>query len=167
MSQTELSYEELKRKIIEELKKHTTGTLATSEDGYVTARVLGILPDGLTIYCFVDVNSRKCKQINANPKVALTAGNIQIEGIARLRGQPLDDENAYVIDLFKRTLPDIFENFSRKYFSRASGDGRVLEISSKRATLFVSDSLEILNVEKEKAYRVPLFDIKDSPVYNE
>jgi len=85
MAQEEISYEELKNKVIEELKNPIMGTLASSERGYVTARVLGILSDGLTMYSFVGASTRKCKQIKANPNVAVTAGKLQIEGTAEFQ----------------------------------------------------------------------------------
>jgi len=172
MSQEELAYEELEQKIIEELQKHKHAVLATSDNGYVTAREMRLLSEGMQIYCFTDNGSRKYKQISANPNVAISAGNLQIEGIATIKSHPLHEENAEFIDIFRRTQPEIFEIASRIHFKRP--DIKVLDIAPKRMTLWIGSAepgaesyLDILNVITEQAHRVTTTAIKESPVYNE
>lgn len=72
MSQIELSYEDTKQKMIEEIQKHTRMYLATSEGEFVTVRRMGPIPDGLTIRFLTDINSRKYKHIMHNSQVALS-----------------------------------------------------------------------------------------------
>lgn len=42
----------------------------------------------------------------ANPYEAIVAGNLQIEGVALLKGHPLDEENTVFIETYKETRPD-------------------------------------------------------------
>jgi len=64
--------EELKRTIIEFLKKHNGGTMATiREDGTPQASGMSFVNDGLTIYIAMDPDSQKKKNIDRNPNVGL------------------------------------------------------------------------------------------------
>jgi general stress protein 26 len=74
LSQIELSYEELKLEMIEEIRKHGFMVLATSERKFLTSRTVLCISNGLTIYFATNRNSRKFKQISANPNVALADG---------------------------------------------------------------------------------------------
>ena len=47
-----------------------------------------------------DKNSGKIKQIMRNPNVALCAGNVQIEGVAKIGKHPLDESNAEFVELY-------------------------------------------------------------------
>lgn len=63
---------ELEQTIIEFLKKHYGGTLATvREDGTPQASGVGFVNDGLTIYMAIDPKSYKKKNMDRNPKVGL------------------------------------------------------------------------------------------------
>jgi hypothetical protein len=68
---TQLSYDDLKQEMIQELQKYTHGVLATSDGNLVTARQMMLIPNGLTISCLTGNYSRKFKQISANKNVAL------------------------------------------------------------------------------------------------
>lgn len=63
---------ELEQTIIEFLKKHYGGTLATvREDGTPQASGVGFVNDGLTIYMAIDPKSYKKKNMDRNPNVGL------------------------------------------------------------------------------------------------
>lgn len=66
--------------------------LSTSLDGIVSSRMMSVvLIDGL--FCFqTDRNMRKYAQLTGNPHAALCIDNIQIEGICRETGSPLENE---------------------------------------------------------------------------
>ena len=91
MSQVELPYEDTKESVINSLQKQSLGVLATSKEDIVRAGMMRIISQGLKVYCFTDMNSRKYNQIQTNPNVAIVAKNIQIEGKAILKGTPADE----------------------------------------------------------------------------
>jgi general stress protein 26 len=135
MSQTEFSYEECKKTMIEELKKHEWGFLATSKDDNVRVGLMRLVSDGLTIWCWTDRRSRKYKQIMTNPNVGIADRNIQIEGVATLKGHPLDEENAAYTKAYRENQPDNYEATSNRVFLRTRPNKVVLEIAPKRITL--------------------------------
>lgn len=172
MSQTELSYEELRENVTEELQKHIHGVLATSEGNFVTAREMGLIYDGLTIFSFTAKDSRKYKQIAVNSNVAITARNIQIEGTATLKGHPLDEENTNSINVFQKTQPEVYEVSNKLHFHRQ--DMRLIEIIPRKISKYTNDIesktgayLDILNIPEKKAHRVKSTELLESPAYNE
>lgn len=190
MSQIELSYDDLKQKMISEFQKHDHGILATSDRGYVTARKVRLVADGLTVYCFTDRRSKKYQQMKANPNVAIAADNIQIEGVATLKGHPLDEENAVFLKAYREMRPEAYERSSRRHFPNRP-DGRVVEITPRRVmfwSLTESDVarnvqasvqsedamrkdlakenyMEILDVAKGEAHRVMVSSLTEAPAY--
>lgn len=85
---------ELKEEIITMLEREKHIVLATCSDGHVTARTISHVNAGMDIFFQTDKRFLKVEQILKNPRVALCAGNLQIEGIAKLEGHPSDSENA-------------------------------------------------------------------------
>jgi nitroimidazol reductase NimA-like FMN-containing flavoprotein (pyridoxamine 5'-phosphate oxidase superfamily) len=190
LSQIELSYDDLKQKMITEFQKHDHGILATSDGGYVTARKVRLVYNGLTFFCFTDRRSRKYQQMKANPNVAITADNIQIEGAATLKGHPLDEENAVFLRAYKKMRPEAYERSSRRHFPNRP-EGRVVEITPKRVMLWsLTESdvarnvqasvqseeamrkdlakenyMEILDVAKGEAHRVMVSSLTQAPAY--
>lgn len=173
MSQIELSYEDMKQEMIKEIQKHQFVVLATSEGESVTARSMLLISNGLKIFFMTNPNYRKYNQIMANPNVAIAAGNLQIEGVASLKGHPLDEENAEYIKAFKDTQPDFYERSTRVNFKRP--DVRVIEVVPKRIALYTSGDMvsgaepyiDILNTVKEEAHRVTRSAASDAPAYRE
>lgn len=165
MSPTELSYEELKQEIIDELKKQPTGALATSDGEDVTNRYMLVLSDELTLYCFTDVDFRKCKQISVNPKVSVAIGSLQIDGTAVIKGRPLDEENARFIEIFKEKLPEIYKVHENLSIPREAA--RVIEITPRRIARYNNGLLDVLNIPKEKAHRFEVFTEYQVPEYYE
>ncbi len=173
MTQQELSYEALKQHMIEELKKYNLGFLATSKDDFVTVRQMGLVINGLTIYCFTGMHSRKYKQIVANPQVAIAAGNLQIEGIASLKGQLLEEENTEFREVYRKTQPERYERSTRLHFPRP--DTKLIEITPQKMTLYTRPNLEagteaqydILNLVKKTAHRLGRSELKESSAYQD
>ena len=91
MSQYEVSYSKLKKEIEDELAIIRLGYLATSENDYVRNGAVLMVSDGLTIYVFTFLKSRKYQQMKANPNVGFSVSTLQIEGVASLKGHPLDE----------------------------------------------------------------------------
>ena len=178
MRQVEVSYEELEQDFKNEFKKLGTdgpyerGVLATSANKFVTARKMRFIPDGLKIYCWTNKHSRKYKQILENPNVAIIVGYIQGEGVASVKGHPMDEKR--FLERYKEQLPEVYEHSVsdwREY------DQLLIEIEPKRLALYriedYSDSyMEILNISNRTAHRI--YDLKsqkedssDAPAYVE
>ena len=81
------------------LSKSKIGVLATSMNDKVTARSMSIVNSGITILFQTDKKMEKITQIMKNNKVAMCINNIQIEGIAKIRGKASEDKA--FIELFK------------------------------------------------------------------
>ena len=180
MSQTEISYEETQQKIIDTMHKHSIGVLATSDDGVVTAREVRLVYDGLTIYCYTHLDSRKFKQISSNPNVAIAISTIQIEGVASILGHPAESKNTKFLELYQEQQPQAYEFSYNEYLAEDKlPEARLLAIIPKRIALYVSGApavsagytsvgcLDVLNIEKQQAYRVGVYEYKDSPAYYE
>ena len=171
MSQIELSYEDTKQEMIREIKKLQYMVLATAEGESVTARTMLCVSNDLTIYCLARPATRKHPQIVANPNVALASGNLQIEGVAYLKGHPLDVGNEAYIESYREQYPDLFEHHNQANF----GTFDLVEIIPKRIALYknaywdkVPESYwDILYVEREEAYRVKTKDADKATAYRE
>jgi len=180
MSHIELSFEETKQKIIEEIKQYQFGFLATTDCSSAYVREIRFVPDGLTLYCFTDKRSRKRKQITKNPNVAVAYGNhkipnrgVQIEGIALLRGHPLEEENKDLLEAYKRTAPEAYERSMKRHFVPSRPNLSVIKIEPRRVTLMIQGAtaaesyMDIIDIEQKEAHRimVNIGDNIESPLY--
>ena len=184
MKQVEVPYEDMKKEMTQELSKlgsegdYLRGILATSLDDVVTARKMWMVPDGLKIYCWGAPNSRKHRQIQANPNVAVVAGFVQVEGVAELLGHPKD--NTEFLKVYKRAQPDRHKIHTSEGSNWHSVDRVLIKVTPRRIALStilrhensVEPIINILNVEKGKAYRILDFDNlpvdqSDIPAYSE
>ena len=185
MRQIELSYEELKQDFIKELAKlgseglYQRGILATSEGDYITARRMRFVSNGLTVYCYTDRGSRKYKQIMVNPNVAVVAGFVQIEGVASLKGHPLDEPE--FLKVYKETQPNNYETWRASPNVHHERDLVLIEVAPNRIAMFrfadpasgrEEAGIEILNVAKGEAHRIidvisMQSDPGDAPAYME
>lgn len=84
--------------------------LSTSCNDRVTSRMMSFIIFNNKFYCQTDKNFLKYQQIESNPNVALCLDNIQIEGIAKNIGKPL--ENQKFINLFKQYYKTSYEIYS-------------------------------------------------------
>ena len=108
----EISYEALKKEVIDFLEKHKILVLATSANDRVTARAMSCVNIGLNVYFQTNTRFLKFKQLEQNPHVALCAGNVQIEGVANIRKQSLDPSNKEFIELYKQHHLGSFKLYS-------------------------------------------------------
>ena len=153
MSPTEISYEELKQQVQQRLNKSHYGVLATAEGDFVTARQMMFICNGLTITFITTNTSRKYKQIEVNPNVAVSIGNMQIEGVASISGRTSDNENAWFLKTFEEIEPKIYETH-RDMCLDPETVWRLIEIAPKRIAIFDPDAyLDVLNVDEKMATR--------------
>ena len=105
-----LDYEMLVKEAISFLEKEQSLVLATSTDDNVTARTMSHVNDGLDIYFQTGDASKKFMQIQANPRIALAVGYMQIEAFAEILGHPGD--NPRFIDMYKAKFPRYYEKYT-------------------------------------------------------
>lgn len=154
MSPSALNYEELQQQVKKQLGKHKHGVLATAEGDFVTARQMMFICRGFTITFITTITTRKYQQIAVNPNVAVAIGNMQIEGVASIRGRTSDKENAWFLKLFEEMEPEVYESH-RDMCLDPETPWRLIEITLKRIALFVSQNnyLDVLKVDEKTATR--------------
>ena len=147
----EINYDILKDEAIQFLGVQKFLVLATSSDDRVTARTMGYVNKGLTIYFQTDRNFLKVKQIERNSNVALCGTNVQIEGTAKIRNHPLDPSNKEFIELFKKKHTLAFNTYSHLK------NEIVIEVDPKLITFwkYIDDKplREFLYIRETKAQR--------------
>ncbi|MFX0201523.1 MAG: pyridoxamine 5'-phosphate oxidase family protein [Candidatus Hodarchaeota archaeon] len=112
----ELDYETKKEEKIKFLESEDNAAmvLATSHNDRVIARNVLIVSSGLDIYFGTWEHSRKCMQIRENPRVALCKDDVQIEGLAEILGDLLDEKNKEYADMLRNRFPSSFEYWEDK-----------------------------------------------------
>ena len=155
MREFELEYNEMKEEILALLKNASHMTVATCENQRVTARIVTCINREFNIQFQTYIESRKYQQIKANPHVALCFENMQIEGIAAIKGHPQAEENIQHLIAFKSKYPKIVEKWS------SLSNMVVIEVSPTLISLYRSpqtadvprDCLDFLDLQDNKAYR--------------
>ena len=126
--------------------------LATSYGDSVTARNMSCIILDKKIYFQTDTAFKKIKQIVMNPNVALCVDNIQIEGIAKIRKHPFDEENKEFVNAFKERYKGSYERYSH------IKNEVVVEIEPTFVTLWKykgsQPCRDFLDIKSNKAYRV-------------
>ena len=145
-----LNFEKLKQEIVDLLLQRRSLILATSSKNHVTARSVSCVYDGLKIIFFTYKSSKKITQIIENPNVALSRQNISIEGIAKITGNPLNDQNKIFLEKYRAIHPDLLKKYSR------GEKDQVVEVTPTLITLFKHEDdvpkLFYLNVKEQTAY---------------
>lgn len=88
---------------------YKTMVLSTSLNDKVTSRTISVILINGAFYFQTDKNFEKCRQIENNPNVALCIDNIQIEGICRKAGKPVNN------DAFIKAYENYFYNSYKMY----------------------------------------------------
>jgi uncharacterized pyridoxamine 5'-phosphate oxidase family protein len=147
-----LDYEEKRQEFIRILasEDNTVMVLATSQNDRVLARNVLIASDGLDIYFFTWGHSRKCQQIQENPRVALCKDNVQIEGVAEILGSLLGEGNSEYTGIIRAKFPEAveeWEQYPAMVIVRVRPTAVVIGVS-------IDDEpyLEHLDLENETAY---------------
>ncbi len=119
-----------------------------------------IVSSGLRIWCYTDHRSRKYKHIQSSPNVAIGDKDLQIEGVATLKGNLLDKENIDFIQSYRENQPENYERTAKRQFLPERTEFKVIEVEPTRITWYKVGSspeenvfLILDNVEK-KAYRL-------------
>lgn len=146
-----LSYEMLEKEVVEILSNNKIWVIATSANDRVSARCVCIVNQGLKIYFQTHGDYLKCKQIRENNKVALCWNNVQIEGIATIKGNPFEEENSEFIRLYQKDHKGSFDKYTKL-------DGQVvIEIEPKLISMWkyidAVPYIDYLSIEDKKAVR--------------
>lgn len=143
-----LDYDVVKEDIFHALKDNLSIVLATSSNNRVTAREVYFASNGFTIYFITSKAYEKYKQIEKNSNVALCINNIQMEGVARIKGHPNLPENRDELNTCLSKSKEAFEKFI-KYKNTV-----LIEIQVSRVEIWKNNSREYLDIEKGKAYKI-------------
>lgn len=147
-----LPYVDVEQEVLGLLDRNRTMVLATSAGGRVTARMMSLVHDGLTLYFQTSLNSVKYQQMVENAQVALCIGNLQLEGRACLRGHPLAPENEFFRTQYQALHPGSYTTYS------GLAHNRVVEVQPVRVTLWKYDAQgqpfrDYLSIAERRAWR--------------
>ena len=129
--------------------------LSTCLNNHITSRLVDCASYETSIYFITWGHHTKCTQIHQNPKVAFCFRNLQLEGVAKILGNPLLESNHEHSERFKTKQPETFHRFA-KY------DGMVLvkaDIHSIHSWEGWYDDengffLDIVDLINKKAFRI-------------
>lgn len=147
-----IDFAALEAEVTQLLEQNPIMVLATAVDGHVTARSMSVVHQGLVVYLQTGNDSEKYLQLTANPQVALCAGNLQLEGLARDIGLPLAEENRFFADLYAQRHPGSFRTYSKLSFNR------VIAVTAQRVVLWKYAPLgkphrDFLDLVERRAWR--------------
>jgi general stress protein 26 len=143
----------LKQDIIQQLEKSKLGVLATAEGSFVTARQVMLICDGLKVSFFTSTHTRKYRQIKENQNVAIAIGNIQIEGLASIKGPTSEKENAWFLKAFEKTAPKVYKSYRDECLDPQTTH-QLIEVTPKRIAVFsMARELDVLNIPERTATR--------------
>lgn len=147
-----INFDHLKKSVIQLMGKHKSMVLATSFQDHITARTVSCIFDGLTIKLQTDLNFIKVKQIEQNKHVALAWNNVQIEGVATIKGHPFALGN----EKFKKTYKEEFAEYFKMYSSLK--DQTVIEIEPQIIVIWKYENgksfRDFLSLTEKKAWRL-------------
>lgn len=134
--------------VSKDLKQRKTIVLATCDNCRVTARAVYYFSDGLKLYFLTSKAYTKYKQILKNPNVGLCVDNIQIEGVAHIKGHPKDEENKAILEL---CASNEYSEFTEavKYKNTV-----LIEVEIKFVEIWKNHGRECLDLVKNEAYRI-------------
>lgn len=85
---------------------------AVDTDRQVTARTMSTIYNDGHVYFQTGPTTTKFAQLRQNPRVALCAGNVQVEGYARALAHPLSAECAFFAKKYSLLHPGSFATYS-------------------------------------------------------
>jgi len=110
----ELDYSEVSNETLKLMENIKEMVFSTSLNNHVTSRTVSTACKGTTVVFLSYKNNTKCIQIQGNPRVALCFENIQIEGVATMRGLLRDEDNAAYANIYKEKQERYYEKCKDK-----------------------------------------------------
>jgi len=129
-----------------EFSKGKTMVLSTSENSKVSSRMMSVVCINGAFYFQTDRTFRKYRQLAANPKAALCIDNIQIEGLCRELGSPMDNPP------FCRVFEESFSGSFRAYSALANERLFVLEPEHVQRWVYKNGVpfIEVFDIKEQK-----------------
>ena len=103
-------FSEMYKAFLEEFGKGRKMVLSTSLHDHVTSRMMSIVQREGIFYFQTDREMRKYGQLSGNSQVALCIENIQIEGMCRQIGHPMENRDFCI--LYEECFPGSFQRYS-------------------------------------------------------
>ena len=129
-----------------EFAKGKTMVLSSSEKGKVSSRMMSVVCINGAFYFQTDRSFRKYRQLMDNPQAALCIDNIQIEGVCRELGSPMDEP------LFCKVFQECFGGSFRAYSSLENERLFVLEPEYVQRWVYKNSLpfIEVFDVKKQE-----------------
>jgi len=102
----------------------------TEAERQVTARTMSMIQHAGKLYFQTGLTSTKFDQLRRNPLVALCAGNVQVEGLARPLAHPLAPECRFFAQKYSELHPGSFKLYSQL------PSNVVVEVTPRRVTFW-------------------------------
>jgi general stress protein 26 len=141
----QFDYKEKYKEVMENLEKEKAMVLATSDGDKVAARAVWFVPYESSIYFFTSKSYSKYKQIVKNPNVALCINNIQIQGVAYIKGHPALEENKPVLEHWIKRRGNKYVNNKSSVF---------IEVKIDKIQAWANGGREYIDINEKTAYRV-------------
>jgi general stress protein 26 len=129
-----LDYSEMEREVVDWMERTRLMVLstcaATEADRQVTARSMSTIHHAGKVYFQTGPTTTKFDQIRQNPLVALCAGNVQVEGMARPLAHPLAPESRFFAEKYSELHPGSFKIYSHL------PSNVVIEVTPRRITFW-------------------------------
>jgi uncharacterized pyridoxamine 5'-phosphate oxidase family protein len=142
----------------EQMGRDVAISLATCVENDISVRTVdGYYKDG-AIYVLTHASSRKMRDIDKNPRVAVCRHLMQATGMGRNLGNPKEDWNRQLTPELKR----VFSLFYDKHVNEADPGTCILKIVLIRAVVFGGDCKYAVDFSEHSAVKYPFQnDIKD------
>ena len=129
-----------------EFAKGKTMVLSSSEKGKVSSRMMSVVCINGAFYFQTDRSFRKYRQLMDNPQAALCIDNIQIEGVCRELGSPMDEP------LFCKVFQECFGGSFRAYSSLENERLFVLEPAHVQRWVYKNGVpfIEVFDLKEQK-----------------
>lgn len=146
----QLQYDEKYIEIIKFLESKNAIVVATADGDKVAARTVYFILHESSIYFLTSKAYSKYKQIIKKPNVALCVDNIQIEGIAYVKGHPCLEQNKSILDCYLEKCPEKENN--RRYIKHKNTV--FIEVKISKIATWRDGGREYINPTEKSAYRV-------------
>ena len=147
-----LNFEMELKKVFKKIGKAKFASLATCSQNMPTVRTMSIVFFDNKIYFQTSKEYVKFKQISENNSVALCIGNIQIEGIANIKGKT-SEQNKF-IEKYKKSHNSSYKKYSGLDSSILIEINPIKIIIWDYSIIDQKPSRIFLELERQKAYRI-------------
>lgn len=109
---------------------HQVMTLATGVENRITARAMSVILFDGKFYFQTDRDFDKFRQIQENPQIALSYGNVSLEGICHDIGHPLEERNRFFAERYQAAFSSAYKRYSHR------PNNVLIEVEPRRMTLW-------------------------------